>query len=112
MFLILDGVFDASSGYPCKDQIGRSTDQVLSPVYGWNNDFLGTVGGNLIVAEHGENTVTSTWHVLEHRDFFNEGVSFDAASASYVSAYTGDDGTPLPWTYRPYVYPHPLTLLP
>ena len=38
---------DTLCTYPCKDQVGRSTNQTLEPVYAWNN----TLNGNPFFAE-------------------------------------------------------------
>ena len=64
------------NGYPCRDQIGRSTDawlwtsqnpyppQELDPLYTWNN----THGGNSVVI----NPVNgSAIHIVQGRDYFN-----------------------------------------
>jgi hypothetical protein len=88
---------DKSSGYPCKDQVGRTSGfgpdgkQTLSPVYGWNNNFNGKIGGNLVVGEHVivPNTRTATFHIKEGRDYFN--------------------GVARPG-YSPYTYPHPMSV--
>jgi hypothetical protein len=79
-----------SNGYPCFDQIGRSTDsgsgtpQALEPLYEWNNTLNGADGD--IIVHWGCPEVSL--HVQENRDFY--------------------DDTPRPG-YIPYVYPHPLT---
>lgn len=85
-----------STGYPCRDQIGRSTDtgqftpQALEPLYQWNN----TLNGNPVVVEI--NDISSYFtcenpsmrdHIKSGRDYFDE---------------TERPG------YQPYVYPHPL----
>jgi len=90
----LDGNED-STGYPCRDQVGRSTDmnddgiQELEPLYGW---------GNTVNEEQANITTNDPWgcadpsmadHLQEGRDYIN--------------------GTPRP-DYTPYAYPHPLTL--
>ncbi|MBN1812597.1 MAG: hypothetical protein JXA14_12230 [Anaerolineae bacterium] len=76
-------------GWPCKDQIGRGSQQSSQPFYEWNN----TKNGSDV-----DVTVYNNWtgctdpqpsdHVQEGRDYFND--------------------TPRPG-YTPYVYPHPLT---
>jgi hypothetical protein len=79
------------SGYPCRDQVGRSTDfsdaevhpQALEPLYVWNNTF----DGSPVVIESSDICDLSLEHVVEGRDFIN-------------------DVRP---GYTPYVYPHPLT---
>jgi hypothetical protein len=77
-------------GWPCKDQIGRGSNQTSEPVYEWNNTM------------NGANTniqVNNTWlpqctnpqpsdHIKEGRDYFTD--------------------TPRPG-YTPYTYPHPMT---
>jgi hypothetical protein len=78
-------------GYPCLDQIGRSTDhgpgderlpQALEPLYAWDN----TMDGQLeLISAH--NDPYDRRHIQEGRDFFN------ASKPGYT----------------PYVYPHPLT---
>jgi hypothetical protein len=84
----LDGNED-TTGYPCLDQIGRSTDhgsgtdrlpQQLDPVYAWGNLFDGAPG-NVIVSNGCDD------HIKPGRDFF--------------------DHTVRPG-YQPYTYPHPL----
>ena len=89
----VDGDFAGMLGYPCKDQTGRTTNQELMPTYSWNNDFLGTKGGFLVVGGYGTvpdgGTDRTTLHVAENRDFYN--------------------GVPKPG-YVAYVYPHPLAL--
>ena len=74
----LDGNEDPS-GYPCRDQIGRSAHQTLEPLYVWANVFDG--GAMPIGVSDG-----GKGHVKEGRDYF--------------------PGTPRPG-YTPYPYPHP-----
>jgi len=89
-----DGNESGQKGYPCRDQIGRSTDQwlwtaskpyppqALDPVYAWNN-------------KHGVNDVTfylhncsqNAFHIQEGRDY-------------YINVIKPG--------YTPYTYPHPL----
>jgi hypothetical protein len=72
------------NGYPCIDQIGRSTDsgpgtaQALEPLYEWNNTLD---GADVDISSNSQ-------HVQENRDYYND--------------------TPLTG-YQPYQYPHPLT---
>lgn len=90
----LDGNLEAT-GYPCMDQVGRSTDvdgdgiQDLEPLYVWGN----TANGSPAVM-----TTNDPWgcadpsmddHLQDGRDYIN--------------------GTPRPG-YAPYAYPHPLTV--
>ncbi len=79
----LDGNEDAS-GYPCRDQIGRSTGQSLEPLYVWANDFDG--GPMPIGVNDG-----GKGHITEGRDYFR--------------------GPPRPG-YKPYAYPHPRRRMP
>ena len=98
----LSGMCDGSSqwdgnengGYPCRDQIGRSSDQylwtsstpyppqALDPAYAWNNK----IGQSEVVfGKHGCDL--SKVHIQENRDYYNN------------VAKPG---------YSPYTYPHPL----
>ena len=86
---------NAANGYPCRDQIGRSTDQwlwtstspyppqQLDPAYAWNNK-IGT--SDVTFNQHG--CALSVSHIQPGRDYF--------------------DNTVKPG-YAPYTYPHPLT---
>jgi chitodextrinase len=89
-----DGNEVGKAGYPCRDQIGRSTDQWLwtdknpyppqahEPVYAWNNKH----GANDVVFfQHG--CAESGAHIQPGRDYFNN---------------VQKPG------YTPYTYPHPL----
>ena len=86
-----DGNTPGMSGYPCRDQIGRSTDfsdtevhpQALEPLYAWNNTF----DGSPVTVESSDICDLSLQHVVEGRDFIN-------------GVRPG---------YTPYTYPHPLT---
>jgi hypothetical protein len=89
----LDGNLDAT-GYPCRDQVGRSTDmdddgiQDLEPLYAWGNtanDMPAIVTTN---DPWGCADPSMDDHLQDGRDYIN--------------------GTPRPG-YEPYPYPHPLT---
>jgi len=70
-------------GYPCRDQVGRSHDQALAPVYVWSNGSVSATpydGGN--TCGLGINN-----YLQQGRDYIN--------------------GQPMPG-YSAYVYPHPL----
>ncbi len=90
---------EQNNGYPCRDQIGRSTEerlwdgvndipvpqQSLQPHYAWNNTFNGyPVGLVLNKAMAGYED-----HIVEGRDYYS---------------FTSRPG------YVPYPYPHPVTL--
>ena len=68
------------NGYPARDQIGRSTSQILEPLYEWNNTLDGQ-DADIHVS-------TGAQHIKEDRDFLND---------------THRPG------YKPYAYPHPLS---
>lgn len=83
-----DGNRTGGHGYPCRDQIGRSTDdyqmskgnfpaQSLSPAYFWNNKS----GANEVPAAV-RNTCTDqyTYHILGNRDFYNYNASFNGTT--------------------------------
>ena len=89
-----DGNMEGLSGYPCRGQIGRSTDQwlwtstkpyppqQLEPAYAWNNKF-----GAKDVTFFQFGCARSISHIQPGRDYF--------------------DNTVKPG-YVPYTYPHPL----
>jgi hypothetical protein len=134
------------SGYPCRDQIGRAYDtvlwndsppgvydQVLQPVYLWDN----LKGGAYFVVD---NSGLDTW-LMQNRDWYTTNTSFDGTTGvgegtlanrpstctTGVAYWVTDEGswdTTLPantsgrlyrctatntWTlyYTPLVYPHP-----
>ena len=84
----LDGNRTGGHGYPCRDQIGRSTDdhqmtptdfpaQSLSPAYFWNNKH----GANeVFAAVQGNGTNQGTYHILANRDFYNYNASFNGTT--------------------------------
>ena len=80
----LDGNQDPS-GYPALDQIGRSTNQTLEPLYEWGNTLDGK-DINIAISIHGGSRRVLE-HIKENRDFCND---------------TQRPG------YMPYTYPHPL----
>lgn len=92
-----DGNRTGMHGYPCRDQIGRSSgdnpnghtgdNQVFSPMYSWNNKLNGS-----------EAAVTVTWDVdcsrnLEHlvvnRDFLNGKATAQTSPTSPFNGTTG-----------------------
>ncbi|MCK5321621.1 hypothetical protein KAJ38_03510, partial [Candidatus Pacearchaeota archaeon] len=94
-----DGISDwdgneEANGYPCRDQIGRSTDswlwtdenpyppQELDPAYFWNNKHN---GNDVVPFIHNSD---DAW-IVENRDYY---VGIEKPG------------------YTPYTYPHPLTL--
>jgi hypothetical protein len=89
-----DGNQVGGSGYPCRDQIGRSTDaylwtssrpyppQASEPAYAWNNKY-GT--SNVTFFQHG--CAESVAHIQPGRDYID-----NVQKPGYV----------------PYTYPHPL----
>jgi len=102
-----------STGYPARDQIGRSTDQFLwtdfslyptqklYPVQLWNNTFENE-DMDVYIHNNCEN------HIQENRDYYIDDVIFDADNNTYRSDYV-DNNNLKEWTYIPYTYPHPLS---
>jgi hypothetical protein len=90
---IYDGNQPGGQGYPCRDQIGRSTDsgrttpQVLEPLYEWDNAVNGVADAADVILNPVMCDLTAV-HIQEGRDFYND---------------TERPG------YSPYAYPHPLT---
>lgn len=86
--------YKITNGYPCRDQIGRATDQFLwtstspyppqqhEPVYAWNNKYG---ANNIPIIQH--SCELSKSHIQPGRDYFN-----NAEKPGYT----------------PYRYPHPL----
>lgn len=85
--------FQIISGYPCWDQIGRSTDRSFGteqnhePLYEWDNLYNGK-DINIVLNPDGCPILKK--HIKEGRDYFND--------------------TPRPG-YNPYQYPHPVRLI-
>jgi hypothetical protein len=72
--------------YPCPDQVGRTTGQVSSPLYLWNNTYNDGLSGPSVFNNNGD--CEESANVLqEGRDFYSN---------------TQKPG------YTPYTYPHPL----
>lgn len=83
-----DGNEDAT-GYPCRDQIGRGYDatfweynpagaynQVLMPVYAWDNKKADNTQVNFIATSAGSNAD----HIKAERDFYNYNASFNGTT--------------------------------
>ncbi|MBD3343456.1 MAG: hypothetical protein GF401_00165 [Chitinivibrionales bacterium] len=83
----VDGNED-ETGYPCLDQIGRSTDQSLEPLYEWNNTINGKDADIDVINPWKCENPSMDDHIKEGRDFYTN---------------TRRPG------YSPYPYPHPLT---
>jgi hypothetical protein len=79
-----------STGWPCRDQIGRGKDtgtkQISEPLYSWNNT---DDAGKTILIELNMLCPEMAHHIHVNRDYYNN--------------------TPRP-DYIPYRYPHPLTV--
>lgn len=82
-----DGNRTGAYGYPCRDQIGRSTDvfqwdggippQTLSPAYFWNNKNNGIE----VPAQVSSSCTNQTsYHILANRDFYNYNASFNGTT--------------------------------
>lgn len=74
-------------GYPCQDQIGRTTNQVLDPLYQWGNNYLGSTTPTM---SNGNSCARELQHIQSGTDYVDNGT------------------TPKPG-YSPYTYPHPLS---
>jgi hypothetical protein len=92
-----DGNTPGQYGYPCRDQIGTSTDsapwvksdnptppQALDPAYVWNNTYNGVTITSVFVPTSGYHN----YHIVNNRDY-----------------YVGTTAKP---GYAPYTCPHPL----
>jgi len=107
----LDGNVEAN-GYPCLDQTGRAGDyngsethpQMLIPLFEWNNTNDGL---DINISA----TTDSSEHIIENRDFYNDVVTYNSEAEMYEATYTDDDGSTKDWSYVPYTYPHPLSLI-
>jgi hypothetical protein len=84
-----DGNTPGGMGYPCLDQIGRTTNQAAAPLYEWNNTLNGS-DTDVAVSEFGSSCLNPSVgdHIKANRDYYNN--------------------TPRPG-YAPLSYPHPLT---
>ncbi len=82
----LDGNEDAT-GYPCRQQIGRTTGQALSPFYQWGNLSDGVSMMVSVNQLEGCTNPSPNDHLKENRDFYNNIVKPG---------------------YSAYTYPHPL----
>jgi len=75
------------TGYPCMDQPGITTGQVLSPTYSWDNLTNGVPSKIVLNDVFGCSGPSMLDHVKENRDYYNNIKKPD---------------------YNPFVYPHPL----
>ena len=78
-----DSLNSEEEGYPCLDQVGRGTNQILSPVYAWNNIFKGDSTPSFTTDFDCERNAL---HIKKNRDYY-ENVKKEG--------------------YEPFVYPHP-----
>jgi len=85
-----------TNGYPCRDQPGRVTQQMLSPIYSWGNSAALDPGvfPSKPPCPRLDGT-GATGDIQKNRDFYNASSLSDARSKGL--------------TYTEYVYPHPLT---
>jgi hypothetical protein len=89
--------------YPVQDQVGRGIGQNASPLYLWNN--LNTTTSKAMGFVDGEGTNL----VQANRDFLASG-SQPGSITRCESAADVATGCPVSYAYKPYTYPHPLTL--
>jgi hypothetical protein len=94
----IDGNEDGT-GYPCRDQIGRSTNQELAPMLFWNNTI--SKAGGPATQIYPSVPSCSAAHIKENRDYCAH-TTCSGTSCSYQC------GTKLV-NYNSYTYPHPLT---
>jgi hypothetical protein len=72
---IYDGNQPGGQGYPCRDQIGRSTDsgrtapQALEPLYEWDNDID---GADVDIILNPVMCDLTAHHIREGRDYYND----------------------------------------
>jgi hypothetical protein len=103
--------FKACDTYPCHDQLGRTTDhnqdgwQDLVPLFEWGNT---SNGEDVDLGVQNDPYPVMDYYLKEGRDFFNDTVTLNPETGCYEASYTGDDGLPKSWRYRPLVEPHPL----
>ncbi|MCX6814873.1 MAG: hypothetical protein NTY20_04470 [Candidatus Aenigmarchaeota archaeon] len=96
------------------DQIGRTTDsnndgvQDLVPLFVWGNKDDGVIKNMTISGCD----VVPTTYLKEGRDFYNNAVTYNPLTGMYEAQFRDDDGSIKQWKYKPYTYPHPLTLVP
>ena len=105
---------DCNNVYPCLDQVGRTTDHDgngvldLVPLFVWEN-YENTERKYIEVANG--TYPDMNFFIKEGRDFFNDAVTYEPVNGIYSASYTDDDGSTKQWSYKPYPYPHPLTML-
>ena len=67
-------------GYPCRDQIGRGTNQALYPVYGWANS--GESNAFDVNANFTEGTNYLSEHIVANRDYYDYVAAFDGTAGA------------------------------
>jgi len=77
---------EVNFGWPCRDQIGRTTNQMSYPLHEWNNSLNGA-DCNFGINDFCSSGIMSTAHIVEGRDYFS-----NISDTLYVA----------------YSYPHPL----
>jgi len=91
------------TSYPCPDAVGRTYSQLAAPLYQWNNTYKGASVSTYVHDTCPTETFSVDDALQINRDFYNGGVTYNSATATYTHASSG-------WTYKPYTHPHPLTL--
>ncbi len=76
-------------GYPCRDQIGRGTNQELYPVYEWNNKLDGVDIDAWVLHNWGGTPDYLSEHIVENRDFYNGKATAQTSPTSPFSGTTG-----------------------
>lgn len=77
-----DGNTAGYQGWPCKDQIGRGTNQASYPDYSWSNSYKGGTPAvsDIFACGYQDCSRAATYHILNNRDFFNEVSGFNGTS--------------------------------
>ena len=62
---------------------------------------------NVVINSHG---IANFPFILNNRDFYADTVTYDAQAGLYEATFKDDGNRAMQWSYRPYPYPHPLSV--